>query len=45
MYSVINTFPAKPQPTQAVLAGPCPHKPWAAFGRSNPMTLAELRVR
>ena len=45
MYSVINTFPAKPQPTQVALAGPCPHQPWGAFQRSNPMTLAESRVR
>jgi hypothetical protein len=45
MYSMIDTFPAKPQPTQVVLVGPCLHKPWAAFRRSNPMTLAESHVR
>lgn len=45
MYSAINTLPAKPQPTQVGLAGPCPHQPRATFLRSNPMTLAESRVR
>jgi hypothetical protein len=45
MYSMLNTFPAKAQPTQVALAGPCPHQQWDAFQRSNPMTLAELRMR
>jgi len=45
MYVLINTLPAKPKPTQVALAGPCPHQPWGGAGRSNPMILAEPRVR
>ncbi len=45
MYALINIFPGKPQPTQVALAGPCPHQPWATDLRSNPITLAERRVR
>lgn len=45
MYSLINSFPAQPQPTQVALAGPCPPQPWAHDLRSKPNTLVEPRVR
>jgi hypothetical protein len=45
MYALINTFPSKPQPTQVALAGPCPHYQRETAARSNPITLAERRVR
>ncbi len=45
MYALTNSFPTKPQPTQVALAGPCPHRPKETAARSNPITLAERRVR
>ncbi len=45
MYALINTLPSKPQRTQVALAGPRPHRLWEAAPRSNPITLAERRVR
>ena len=46
MIALSHIFPATSKPTLfAALAAPCPHRPWEMGRTSNPMTLAEPRVR